>query len=190
MPFEGLSRLSQLTAFASDYNGNARRGELYEELAPLTRLLKLDAPLAIQDQGKKIKDREKRFKGTMWAPPHVIRQHSWPDCELGGPTSSRWGRRQSFSHMLTATLLSATEIPATACRHLEADGVDCADAPDTGGRRLWHGRTRAQGALPSDYLIAEWCLYFHLSGCRHGWHLLISTLPLLSDWKLRRLAAL
>lgn len=49
--FEGLSALSQLTAFASDYNGSTRRAQLYQQLAKLTGLRKLDAPLAIQDSG-------------------------------------------------------------------------------------------------------------------------------------------
>ncbi len=52
MPFDGLSALTQLTHFASDYASSMQRQKLCNELAHLTRLKKLNAPVALQSEGE------------------------------------------------------------------------------------------------------------------------------------------
>ena len=52
MPFDGLSALTQLTHFATDYASSMQRQQLCGELAHLTRLRKLDAPVALQSEGE------------------------------------------------------------------------------------------------------------------------------------------
>ena len=52
MPFDGLSALTQLTHFASDYASSMQRWILCNELAHLTRLRKLDAAVALQSEGE------------------------------------------------------------------------------------------------------------------------------------------
>ena len=52
MPFDGLSALTQLTHFASDYASSMQRQKLCNELAHLTRLKKLNVPVALQSEGE------------------------------------------------------------------------------------------------------------------------------------------
>jgi hypothetical protein len=49
--FDGLSALTQLTRLASDYAGSTQREALYSQLAQLTGLRELDAPMALQTDG-------------------------------------------------------------------------------------------------------------------------------------------
>jgi hypothetical protein len=51
LSFEGLSRLTQITAFASEYTGNTQRDLMYEHLAVLTGLQSLDCPMVLQTEG-------------------------------------------------------------------------------------------------------------------------------------------
>ena len=123
MPFEGLSRLSQLTAFASDYNGNARRGELYKELAPLRVAQTGCAACHTGPRYKilrtaKFDQRARRMHLRMDSGATAGHLMSWA-------ARQRWGRyhcsicllfwrRERFSHMRIATLLSAADTPVTA----------------------------------------------------------------------------
>ncbi len=49
--FEGLSALTQLTRLATDYAGGTQREALYTQLAQLTGLRELDAPMTLQTEG-------------------------------------------------------------------------------------------------------------------------------------------
>jgi hypothetical protein len=49
--FNGLSALTQLTRLATDYAGSTQREALYSQLAQLTGLRELDAPMALQTDG-------------------------------------------------------------------------------------------------------------------------------------------
>ena len=49
--FDGLSTLTQLTRLATDYAGSTQPETLLSQLAQLTGLRELDAPLALQTDG-------------------------------------------------------------------------------------------------------------------------------------------
>jgi hypothetical protein len=55
MPFDGLSTLTQLTRFATDYASSVQRQKLCCELAQLTRLQELDAPMVLQSEGEQLR---------------------------------------------------------------------------------------------------------------------------------------
>jgi hypothetical protein len=54
MLFAGLSALTQLTRFATDYASTMQRQKLYGELAQLTGLKELDAPKVLQSEGERL----------------------------------------------------------------------------------------------------------------------------------------
>lgn len=62
LSFEGLSALTQLTAFATDYSGSVQRQLLYGQLAHLTGLRELDAPMVLQTDGALQTERSKRLQ--------------------------------------------------------------------------------------------------------------------------------
>ena len=51
MAFDRLSALTQLTRLATEYSGGTKRKLLYRQLAQLTGLQELDAPMVLQTQG-------------------------------------------------------------------------------------------------------------------------------------------
>lgn len=55
MPFDGLSTLTQLTRFATDYASSVQRQKLCCELAQLTKLKELDAPTVVQSEGEQLR---------------------------------------------------------------------------------------------------------------------------------------
>jgi hypothetical protein len=54
MSFAGLSALTQLTRFATAYASTMQRRKLCSELAQLTGLKELDAPIALQSEGDRL----------------------------------------------------------------------------------------------------------------------------------------
>ena len=54
MHFDGLSTLTQLTRFATEYASTKQRQKLCSELAQLTRLRELDAPMFLQSEGERL----------------------------------------------------------------------------------------------------------------------------------------
>ena len=55
MPFDGLSALTQLTRFATEYASVMQRQQLCNELAHLTRLQELEAPIVLQSEGERLR---------------------------------------------------------------------------------------------------------------------------------------